>query len=209
MRAGEKKEVFMAEYMYETHLHTSEASACGKLTGAEQADLYKELGYTGIIVTDHFFNGNSAIARDLPWEERIHRYCAGYRNAKKRGDEIGLQVYLGLETAFTGQEFLLYGLSEEWLSEQEDMLSWSPAEQFRRVTEAGALWFRRIRTGRHLISRRRCCTRSAARPLRLQMQRMRQEVAILMRRRRDMPESMEFTEPVVRMHMEGCSCVAE
>ena len=127
----------MAEYMYETHLHTSEASACGKLTGAEQADLYKEMGYTGIIVTDHFFNGNSAIARDLPWEERIHRYCAGYRNAKKRGDEIGLQVYLGLETAFTGQEFLLYGLSEEWLSEQEDMLSWSPAEQFRRVTEAG------------------------------------------------------------------------
>jgi len=42
-----------------------------------------------------------------------------------------------LETNFNGQEFLLYGLSEEWLKEQEDMLSWSPKEQFEKVTAAG------------------------------------------------------------------------
>lgn len=125
------------EYLYETHLHTAEGSACGRVPGADQADLYKKLGYTGIVVTDHFFNGNCAVPRDLPWKERVALYCAGYRNAKKRGDEIGLQVYFGMETAFNGQEFLLYGLSEEWLSEQEDMLSWSPKEQFMRVTKAG------------------------------------------------------------------------
>lgn len=28
-------------YLYETHLHTAEASACAILTGAEQARLYK------------------------------------------------------------------------------------------------------------------------------------------------------------------------
>lgn len=125
------------EYYYETHMHTSEGSACGTVSGADQADIYKNLGYTGIVITDHFFNGNCAVPRDLPWKERIHQYCAGYRNAKKRGDEIGLQVFLGLETAFHGQEFLLYGLTEEWLAEQEDMLSWSPMEQFERVTAAG------------------------------------------------------------------------
>lgn len=125
------------EYLYETHLHTSEGSACGRVSGADQADLYKRLGYTGIVVTDHFFNGNCAVPRDLPWKERVSLYCAGYRNAKKRGDEIGLQVYFGLETAFHGQEFLLYGLSEEWLAAQEDMLSWSPKEQFERVTADG------------------------------------------------------------------------
>lgn len=127
----------MAEYFYETHLHTREGSACGKLTGAEQVDLYKGFGYTGIIVTDHFFNGNCAVPRDLPWEERVARFCAGYRGAKTRGDEIGLQVFFGLETNFSGQEFLLYGLSEDWLSRQKDMLSWSPKEQFERVTAAG------------------------------------------------------------------------
>ncbi len=129
----------MAEYSYETHLHTREGSACGKLSGVEQAELYQGFGYTGIVVTDHFFNGNCAVPRDLPWRERVEQFCAGYRNAKKRGDEIGLQVFFGLETNFSGQEFLLYGLSEAWLKEQEDMLSWGPAEQFARVKAAGGL----------------------------------------------------------------------
>lgn len=127
----------MAEYRYETHLHTKEGSACGAVSGADQADLYKGFGYAGIVVTDHFFNGNCAVSKDLPWKERVEQYCAGYRNAKKRGDEIGLQVFFGMETNFNGQEFLLYGLSEEWLKEQEDMLSWSPKEQFEKVTAAG------------------------------------------------------------------------
>ena len=77
----------MAEYKYETHLHTCQGSACGHLTGEEQADLYKGFGSTGIVVTDHFFNGNCAIPRDLPWKERVEQFCAGYRSAKKRGDD--------------------------------------------------------------------------------------------------------------------------
>ena len=51
-----KESLIMAEYKYETHLHTCQGSACGRLTGEEQADLYKGFGYTGIVVTDHFFN---------------------------------------------------------------------------------------------------------------------------------------------------------
>ena len=54
---------------------------------------YKEEGYTGIIVTDHFFNGNTTVPRDLPWEERVELFCKGYENAKAKGDEIGLDVY--------------------------------------------------------------------------------------------------------------------
>ena len=102
----------MAEYFYETHLHTCQGSACGHLTGAVQADLYKGFGYTGIVVTDHFFNGNCAVPRDLPWRERVEQFCEGYRDAKRRGDEIGLQVFFGLESNFAGQEFLLYILPE-------------------------------------------------------------------------------------------------
>ena len=42
-------------YVYETHMHTSEASACAGSTGTQMARAYKAAGYTGIIVTDHFF----------------------------------------------------------------------------------------------------------------------------------------------------------
>ena len=40
-------------YLYETHLHTSEASACACSTGKEMAQACKDAGYTGIIVTNH------------------------------------------------------------------------------------------------------------------------------------------------------------
>ena len=50
----------MDGYLYETHMHTSEGSACGQSAGAEMARAYAENGYTGIIVTDHFFYGNTA-----------------------------------------------------------------------------------------------------------------------------------------------------
>ena len=52
-------------YLYETHLHTCQGSACGRSTGAEQARFYKEIGYAGIIVTDHTFDAISSVADNL------------------------------------------------------------------------------------------------------------------------------------------------
>ena len=41
------------KYIYETHLHTSEGSACGRSKAADIVHAYKAAGYTGIIITDH------------------------------------------------------------------------------------------------------------------------------------------------------------
>ena len=54
-------------FLYETHMHTCQGSACGRATGREQARVYRDAGYTGIIITDHFFGGNTAVDRRLPW----------------------------------------------------------------------------------------------------------------------------------------------
>ena len=66
-------------YLYETHLHTTAASACAKSTGSEYISFYKELGFDGIIVTDHFFNGTSAVpvSRALlrPQKPSVGRAC--------------------------------------------------------------------------------------------------------------------------------------
>lgn len=109
-------------YKYETHLHTSEASGCSECKGAEMAEKYKSEGYTGIIVTDHFFNGNSAVPRDLPWERRIEIFCTGYENAKKKGDEIGLDVFFGFEYGDGCSDFLVYGLDKNWLLKNNHIL---------------------------------------------------------------------------------------
>lgn len=127
----------MGLYLYETHLHTKEASACSVKTGAEQVRTYKEAGYSGIIVTDHFFNGNTAIPRDLPWEERVELFCKGYENAKEEGDKIGLSVFFGWEANFDGTEFLIYGLDKEWLKNHPDILQWSVKEQYYNIHKDG------------------------------------------------------------------------
>ena len=80
----------MNQYKYETHLHTVQGSACGWLTGAEMARIFKNGGYTGIVITDHFFGGNTAIDRSLPWEQWVEQFCKGYESAKAEGDRIGL-----------------------------------------------------------------------------------------------------------------------
>ena len=86
-------------YKYETHLHTKEGSACAGSTGAQMALEHKRQGYDGIFITDHFFNGNTAVPKNLPWKERVNLFVAGYESAKQQGDQIGLDVFFGFEYA--------------------------------------------------------------------------------------------------------------
>ena len=72
-------------FLYETHMHTCQGSACGKSTGKEHARFYKERGFTGIIMTDHFFGGNTAVDRRLRWEERVDLFWRGFEEAKETG----------------------------------------------------------------------------------------------------------------------------
>lgn len=126
-------------YKYETHLHTRQASACATATGEQQALAYKAAGYTGIIITDHFFRGNTCISHSKPWEERINLFCSGYEDAKRTGDKINLQVFFGWEETFDGQDFLIYGLDKEWLLAHPEMEHWSIQQQFEEVTKYGGM----------------------------------------------------------------------
>ena len=67
----------MGKYKYETHSHTSETSKCSLADGASLAKYYASLGYTVLFITDHFFNGNTTVSPELPWEERVELFCRG------------------------------------------------------------------------------------------------------------------------------------
>jgi len=97
-------------YRYETHLHTSGVSACAFSTAREQVRAYKARGYAGVIVTDHFVNGNTACPRGRPWDETMRCVVSGYEEAKAEGDLVGLDVFLGWEYSIRGSDFLTYGL---------------------------------------------------------------------------------------------------
>jgi len=124
-------------YLYETHMHTCQASRCGVSTGAEQARFYKDAGYKGIIMTDHFTGGNTAVPRDLPWRERIEWFCSGYEDALITGQKIGLDVFFAWEQNYEGDEYLVYGPDKAWLLANPDIEFWSRARQLKEVHRAG------------------------------------------------------------------------
>ncbi len=111
----------MKLYQFETHCHTAETSPCGFLTAAQAVDGTKAAGYKGTFITDHFYSRffERPDIQALSWHEKVQRYLAGYRAAKKRGSQVGLKVLLGLEVQPEGSpyEFLIYGPDEAFLLE--------------------------------------------------------------------------------------------
>ena len=126
-------------YLYETHMHTCEGSGCGQNSGTEMARAYAAAGYTGIIITDHFVYGNTAVDRSLPWVEWVEQFCKGYERAKEEGDRLGLQVFFGWESGYNGTEFLIYGLDKQWLLEHPEIRDASIEEQFKLVHDGGGI----------------------------------------------------------------------
>ena len=126
-------------YLYETHLHTMEGSACSSTPAADYIEYMMELGYSGIIVTDHFFNGNSCISKTLPWKDRIEQYCAGYEHALAAAEGLDFNVMFGVEYNFQGDEYLLYGVDKNWLLENKDIMEKSRKEVYDLVHQAGGM----------------------------------------------------------------------
>ncbi len=125
------------KHIYETHLHTSQSSACGQSRGRDYIRRYQDLGYSGIIVTDHFFGGNTAVPRHLPWRERIHLFCKGYEDAWEAGEKAGFSVFFGWEQHYDGDEYLIYGLNKQWLLDHPEAERWTRKEQYEAVHAGG------------------------------------------------------------------------
>jgi hypothetical protein len=96
-----------------------------------------DLGYAGIIITDHFFNGNTRADRNHPWKKWVQEYCRGYELAKEEGLRRGFDVFFGWEESLDGDDYLIYGLDKEWLLAHPEAAHWTLREQFDEVTRYG------------------------------------------------------------------------
>ena len=132
------------QYVYETHCHTDESSRCGKVPGAEAARMYKEAGYAGIVITDHFNSYTFDKAGLKTWEEMIAHHMAGYRAAKALEDEDFTVLY-GLELRFEAEndnDYLVYGADEDYLRAHPFLCYQDSYEDFYcRAKEEGLIVF--------------------------------------------------------------------
>ena len=97
-------------YLYETHLHTSPGSSCARVGVRDNLEFYKELGYDGVFITNHFLDAPGFnYPKDVPYEEQIACFFRDYEDALKIGKEIGIKVFFGAEINYEGADFLIYG----------------------------------------------------------------------------------------------------
>ncbi len=108
-------------YKYELHSHTAECDPHAGIGGAELVKLYKEAGYSGMVITDHYIRSfakwfaeeNMASATH---EEYIKRWLKGFYAAKEAAEGTDFAVLAGAEVAFDGQinHYLIYGVDESF-----------------------------------------------------------------------------------------------
>ena len=128
------------QYRYEMHLHTAEGSRCADRTVEEQLTLYRDLGYAGVCLTDHFLNSGSCTLRDregLTWDEIISHIMLPYHKAQKITADWDMDVFFGFEYTCGGTDFCIYGIGEDWLRAHPDQLSWKPNDYFDAVRTDG------------------------------------------------------------------------
>ena len=73
-------------YHYETHLHTQPASGCAKWSAAEAVKYFKDAGYAGIFITNHFLDDDIP---EIPCDPKRMRqvFLNILDNAAKHGGE--------------------------------------------------------------------------------------------------------------------------
>ena len=126
-------------YKYETHLHTSPVSKCARATVRESLEFYKNIGYDGVFITNHFIDGNINVDRALPYAERIEFYFSDYETALELSKEIGISVFCGVEMSYGGTDFLVYGLKKDWYLAHPVIEGMKKSQLFELLKADGAL----------------------------------------------------------------------
>lgn len=96
----------------ELHAHTKPASSCGDVPTEEVLRIFKDDGYDGIAITNHFYQG----AKGMEIEQFAKFYRDELLNALELGEKIGIKVYAGAELRFVNQntnDYLLFGYNPD------------------------------------------------------------------------------------------------
>ena len=124
----------MKPYLYETHLHTSPVSRCGRGDVEQNLLYYKEQGYDGVFITNHFIDGNMYREPEMTYKQMLDFYFSDYHKAVELGKKIGIKVFLGIESSTHGPDFTVYGLPESFYYEHpeiEEMTAKQKIQLFR------------------------------------------------------------------------------
>lgn len=126
-------------YLYETHCHTMPVSKCASASARDTVEFYKRLGYAGVFITNHFIDSPQDIDSRLSYEQKLRYFFSGYEEAKRVGDEMGIDVFCGAEIGYGGTHFLVYGLDEAWFLAHPEIDEMQQSRKLQFLKDSGAL----------------------------------------------------------------------
>lgn len=149
----------MASFYTELHAHTSDTSRCAGVDAKDLIALYKQAGTDTVVITDHLSPSTfEAYPKgSLSWAEKVNILLTGYRNAKQAADD-DLTVLLGMELRFDrkgdNNDYLVYGVTEEFLYQNPDLLDMRLSSFSELAHKNGLLIFQAhpFRTGMHIVN---------------------------------------------------------
>ena len=126
----------MTGYKYDLHVHTDEVSPCGKVPARDVVRMYKDAGYDGVVITDHYFDGFFESFGGQSWKEKTEHYLEGFRIALNEGKQSGLKVFQGMEIRFqeNSNDYLVFGIDEDFLKANKELYKLN-LRDFRKLIE--------------------------------------------------------------------------
>ena len=142
------------KFKTELHCHTGDVSNCGKESAEYIVEKYLEAGYTSLVVANHMsvhtFNGkrgkyaeflNNTKKSDC-WQTKMDFFMLGYENLV-RAAKGRLHIILGMEwkdfTCDNANDYLVFGITEEWLRASEKISNMNIKEMSAYLHEFGMM----------------------------------------------------------------------
>ncbi len=122
-------------YKTELHCHTAEVSACAAENAADTVKRYVDAGYTTVVLTNHI-NRSTKYFNECEYEKAVERFIDGYKVFARQADGK-LNALFSVELRLKGRgdnDYLIYGLTEDFLRRHPDMMEYD-IKDIRRLCD--------------------------------------------------------------------------
>ena len=123
--------------LFDMHVHTGGISKCCRVDAEEVIKRAKAAGIEGLILTNHY---TESYAIDKNYKALAEDYVEEYRKARRIGERYGIPVIFGIELTMEfdpATHLLIYGVSEDFITDNPEIFNLSQKELYRLVKENG------------------------------------------------------------------------
>lgn len=125
----------------ELHCHSSEISECARVNVDDIIKKYTEAGYSTLVLANHLNRGTMRFQKTESWQEFVGKYWSAYELLKEKANGK-INILPGAELRFEENinDYLLFGITKEFLLKYDNMLELNP-EKFHKIAKENGVLF--------------------------------------------------------------------